>query len=282
MMNGVGSNGEAPPLLRSLQSRVAHSSVSEYRAVSVAEAVANDLRHKIVTGELSDGSQLPRQEDLLRAYGVSKPSLREALRILESEGLISVRRGKVGGAIIHRPDFHNVAYSIGMVLESQGVPVPDLSMALNLIEPQCVALCAQRPDRDTEVIPHLRKVHDAAAEAVDDMATFTRLSRRFHEVLVSVCGNHSLTLVVGALEAVWSAHAREWAALGAAVDRTPDIEYRRQGLADHEGLIRLIEAGDVDGARAEASRHLRWAPVYSVDEEFGLASWASDAVDSTR
>lgn len=246
------------------------STRGQYRSPHLAEVIADDLRRQILTGRLSDGDVLPRQEDLLARYGVSKPSLREALRILESEGLVSVRRGKVGGAVVHRPDIHNVAYSVGLVLQSRSVPVHDLSRALNTIEPQCVALCAGREDRHETVVPRLRAVQAEAALTIDDVPTFTDVSRRFHEEIVAGCGNQSLIVVVGALEAVWSAHALEWARRNIEGNGFPDRDYREQGLADHARLIELIEEGDVVGAAAEASRHLEWAPVYSIDVNHGV------------
>ncbi len=246
----------------------------QYRTPHLAELIADDLRNKILTGELSDGDSLPRQEDLLATYGVSKPSLREALRILESEGLVSVRRGKVGGAVVHRPGVQTVAYSVGLVLQSQGVQVHDLSGALSTIEPQCVALCAARPDRHEAVLPPLRALQDEAAALIDDVEAFTVASRRFHEALVACCGNRSLILVVGALEAVWTAHAEEWAKLSVSGEvGFPDADYRRQGLDDHQRLIDLIEAGDPVAAAAEAARHLDWAPVYTIDVGHGV--WPS-------
>jgi DNA-binding FadR family transcriptional regulator len=232
----------------------------------VADLVVGELRRRILDGELRDGDELPRQEDLLEEFGVSKPSMREALRILESEGLLSVRRGKVGGAVVHRPGQQNAAYTLGTVLRTMGVPVDDVSMALNLLEPQCVALCASRPDRAETVVPRLREVHEAAAACIDDMREFTLASRRFHEEIVNLCGSPTLTLLVGALESVWSAHADAWAELQAVEGDKPEIDYRHQGLDDHARLLDLIEAGDVGGAVAEAHRHLAWSPVYTIDE----------------
>lgn len=241
-----------------------------YRSPHVADLVAAELRRRILDGELDDGDVLPRQEDLLTEFGVSKPSMREALRILESEGLLSVRRGKVGGAVVHRPGEDNAAYTLGMVLRSLGVPVDDLSMALNILEPQCVALCARREDRLETVVPQLRDIQERAAACIDDVRQFTIVSRLFHEEIVALCGSPTLTLVVGALESVWSAHADAWAAKQDGDDDFPDLEYRRQGLDDHATLLRLIEDGDVAGAVEEAHRHLTWSPVYTIDEKHSV------------
>jgi GntR family transcriptional regulator, transcriptional repressor for pyruvate dehydrogenase complex len=236
------------------------------RPPHVAEMVADRLRQRILDGELADGDLLPKQEELLTEFGVSRPSIREALRILEAEGLVSVRRGKLGGAVVHRPAAANAAYTLGLVLRAQSVGVDDVSAALRHIEPVCAALCASRPDRATEVVPALRAVHEAARACIDDPHEFVVVSRQFHEVLVERCGNATLKLVVGTLESVWSAHAREWAEQNVPLG-FPDREYRQHGLDDHELLLRLIERGEADAAAREARQHLEWAPVYSIDEE---------------
>lgn len=258
------------PILAVPSIRSDRNAEGRYRAPHVADLVVAELRRRILDGELRDGDELPRQEDLLREFGVSKPSMREALRILESEGLLSVRRGKVGGAVVHRPGEDNVAYVLGMVLRSLGTPVDDLSMALNLLEPQCVALCAGRADRAETVVPHLRACHEEAAACIDDIRAFTPASRKFHEEIVRLCGSPTLTLVVGALESVWSAHAAAWVEVHEGDDELPDLAYRQQGLDDHAALLDLIERGDVAGAMAEAQRHLKWAPVYMIDENHSV------------
>jgi GntR family transcriptional repressor for pyruvate dehydrogenase complex len=238
----------------------------QLRPRHVAELVADELRRRILDGELDDGSLLPKQEDLIVEFGVSRPSVREALRILEAEGLVSVRRGKLGGAVVHRPAAANAAYTLGLVLRAQNVAVGDVSAALRHIEPVCASLCALRPDRATEVLPPLRAIHEAARDRIDLLHDFVVVSRQFHEVLVERCGNATLKLVVGTLESVWSAHAREWAEQN--VPRGfPDRAYRQHGFDDHTRLLDLIERGDADGAAREARKHLEWAPVYSIDEE---------------
>lgn len=267
----VAATSGSDPLLAVPSIRGQLSADGRYRAPHVADLVVAELRRRILDGELQDGDELPRQEDLLQQFGVSKPSMREALRILEAEGLLSVRRGKVGGAVVHRPGAQNAAYTLGTVLRTMGVPVDDVSMALNLLEPQCVALCATRPDRDEVVVPRLREVQARAAACIDDVREFTLVSRQFHEEIVNLCGSPTLTLVVGALEAVWSAHAEAWAEMHAGeTDDYPDLEYRCQGLDDHARLLELIEAGDVAGAVAESHRHLAWSPVYTIDEDHSI------------
>jgi len=85
------------------------------RQPRVAEIVASRLRDEILSGRLKEGDVLPSQESLFQEYGVSPPALREAIHILETDGLISVRRGNVGGAVARQPSADGTAHMISMV-----------------------------------------------------------------------------------------------------------------------------------------------------------------------
>lgn len=233
------------------------------RVASVAELVADRLRERIIVGDIADGEILPKQEELLAEFGVSKPSLREALRILEAEGLIEVRRGKYGGSVARRPHASSAALVMQTVLRSVDAGAQDVVQALRRIEPVCAGLCAAREDRVTEVLPRLRAVHDEAWAAVDDLRSYTVLARKFHEELVACCGNQTMILVVGSLERLCSEDSALWiderldeAGVHGVVDAPiADAGYRRAGLADHDLLIGLIESGDQEGAEQVARRH---------------------------
>jgi GntR family transcriptional repressor for pyruvate dehydrogenase complex len=233
----------------------------------LAEMVADALRDRIINGLLKDGDGLPRQEDLLAEFNVSRPSLREALRILESEGLITVRRGNMGGAVVHAPRVGNAAYSVGLVLQSKGVPMTDLRDAIKSIEPVCAGLCAARADRHETVLPVLRAVHEEVESAIDDEVGFTVASRRFHEQLVAVCGNETLILVVGALESLWSSREEAWARDASLTGEFPDRRQRMSGVRAHERILRSIEDGDVDRVQQRARVHLESTLLYALGDE---------------
>jgi DNA-binding FadR family transcriptional regulator len=231
----------------------------------LAEMVAANLRAKIVSGELPDGAMLPKQEDLLAEFRVSKPSIREALRILEAEGLITVRRGNVGGAVVHMPQASNAAQTLGIVLGSQNVTVRDLGTALTLIEPVCASLCAMREDREESVLPALRKVHEEILDVNNDLVAGTKLARRFHELLVSQCGNETLIVMVGALETLWASHQQEWAERVPSSDVFPDVHTLSQKV--HARMLKLIEKGDGEGVARVARNHLEESVLFSIAED---------------
>jgi DNA-binding FadR family transcriptional regulator len=87
--------------------------------------VAAALRKRIVSGAIEDGGMLPKQEDLMAEFGISLPPMREALRILETEGLITVRRGTQGGARVHVPTVEMAAGYAGLVLQSNGATLAE-------------------------------------------------------------------------------------------------------------------------------------------------------------
>jgi DNA-binding FadR family transcriptional regulator len=252
------------------------SSVGPVRAQRVAELVAQRLRERILRGELADGEMLPKEDDLRAEYPVSKPSLREALRILETEGLITVMRGNKGGALVHRPTEVDAGYMLGLVLTGQRTEVADLAAALQEIEPACAALCAARRDRKRAVVPALEELHEQALAAVDDLVATTTLSRRFHETIVELCGNRTLTLVAGALETLWSSHERRWAA---AVDRSVvPVRARKRELAVHGEIIEGIRSGDRAGVRALVADHLRHVQEYPATGVGGRPSTLDPAL----
>jgi len=228
--------------------------VQRIRPPRVAELVASRLRDDILSGRLKEGDVLPSQESLFGEFGVSPPALREAIHLLETDGLISVRRGNVGGAVVHQPSAQRTAHMISMVLQSRSATPADVSGALMHLEPICAAMCAERADRDTEVVPYLQAELDAQTAALDDVAQFVPNARRFHEALVSRCGNEPMILVIGALELIWSAHeSAVWSDRPDATDRQAT---RRAALRDHQRLLDAIRDGNAERAERIARTHL--------------------------
>ena len=233
------------------------------KKAQLPELIADGLRKAIVDGELGDGSLLPNQDELSERFGVSKPTLREAIRILHAEHLLSTRRGKLGGAIVHRPTVKGAAYTLGLLLQGQGTPQSDVLDALSMIEPRCVALCAQRKDRAKTVVPALRKaVDDLAAHEEGEAASFLQAERLFHNELVARCGSPTLAAVVGTLEELWG--GQQWAEIDLAEELglRRNVALRRHTLESHEEILEAVEAGDPELAAQRAEQHLKQMPYY--------------------
>jgi GntR family transcriptional repressor for pyruvate dehydrogenase complex len=223
---------------------------SQLRQPKLAELVANVLRQRILSGELADGQLLPNQDSFVSEFGVSRPSMREALRILEAEGLITVRRGNVGGALVHRPQAKHVAYTLALVLESRQTSLVDVGEALRQLEATCAGLCARRDDRAREVVPILRASNDRARASLDDWFEYVRATADFHNGLIECSGNETLRLLVGSLESLWLTHVHSWAETSTEAGAVPDRDYRAAGRATHEQFY--LTAADA-GRRVDSS-----------------------------
>src|SRR4030095_16201164 len=116
---------------------------SPVRVPKTAELVASQLRRQIVRGDLKEGDALPPESALMEQFGVSRPTLREAFRVLESEALISVRRGARGGARVHTPNGDVAARYAGLVLQFRGATLADVYEARRTIELAAVSKLAR-------------------------------------------------------------------------------------------------------------------------------------------
>jgi DNA-binding FadR family transcriptional regulator len=223
-----------------------------------ADLVADRIRDMIITGRLADGERLPSLDGLLAEFGISGPTMREALRMLESEGLITVQRGKVGGAIVHRPSYTDVATTMALVLRSRDTEIADVAHSLAMLERQCAVLCAGRGDRAATVVPALLALNERARTLVhSDEITFAEAMTAFHEELMRGCGLATLALATRAIGAIWLVSVRQWAAENGAQGRFVAYEERVEWLERQAELVALIDAGDETGVEAMMTEHFR-------------------------
>lgn len=238
------------------------------RPMKTAELVADAIREDILNRSLQD--QLPKEDELRARFGVGKASIREALVILEAEGLITVRRGKVGGSDIHLPTSASAAYTLGLVLAAERVTLGEVADAIRLLEPECALSCALREDRAETVVPLLTALNDGMEEQLDDAIAAVALSREFHEALVTNCGNGALSLVTGALERLWSTHEHRWVSEVVHAGNHPTMADRRSALAFHRSITDHIERGD-PAVRDVLTAHLSEAQPKSAADRRNLS-----------
>ncbi|MGN6691397.1 MAG: FadR/GntR family transcriptional regulator [Sphingopyxis sp.] len=227
------------------------------RVPKTSELVADQIRAQIVRGELNEGDSLPPEGTLMATLGVSRPTLREAFRILEAESLISVVRGSRSGARVHRPSTELVSRYAGYVLEAQGTTIADLYAARLAIEPTVVRWLAtakgQTPgfSRLKEVLAGL----DAMLKA-DNYPEFVDNVAHFHQTLVEATGNKTLSFMNRMLLNLARHHQNDYQRRH---PRTTEDKYKslRAGYKSFEKLVTLIEDGEVEAAVSHWRLHLR-------------------------
>jgi len=165
-----------------------------------AEVVAQAIRNQLVRGDIAEGAALPSEAELMVHFGVSRPSLREAFRILESEKLITVRRGSRGGARATRPDVSVAARYLALLMQFDGVLLSDVFEARAMIEPLAMRLLARRENRQ-EIADELVSIMDEIVPDIDPRLRVDVWSR-FYAHLFHSCGNKTLELLYGTLTGV--------------------------------------------------------------------------------
>lgn len=210
-----------------------------------ADIVAGTLRRQIVRGIIGDGEGLPTEAELMTQFNVSRPTLREALRVLEAEDLIRVRRGARGGMTAHRMSPELVSRYAGLLLQTRGVTLLDVYQAQITFEPACVRRLAEtRSDEDLAELERTIEREREAMTAGDD-----RVERiAFHARLIELSGNQTLILMSEIITSVL---------VSAATHDVPVGGSQRTALRDHEEVVRLIRDRDGEGAHDLWERHLR-------------------------
>ncbi len=214
----------------------------------VSEQLAERLRGEIASGVYCPGQFLPPEALSMAHYGVGRPSMREALRILESDGLIRIVRGASGGAEVLAPDPQSLARRAGLFLQLQGADLTDIRVARNLIDPGAVRLAAER--RDPVDIARLRAIIELVHTCRSGDA-FGEMAADFVESLLVASGNRTLAL------------------FAVMIDRLMRQEFRRfirddEWLSGEKGawfaaewtrVVDRIEAGDAAGAERAWTEH---------------------------
>jgi GntR family transcriptional repressor for pyruvate dehydrogenase complex len=216
------------------------------RVPKTAELVATHLRRQIVLGTLQEGDALPSETALMAEFNISRPTLREAFRILESERLITVRRGARGGARVLEPSSEVAARYAGLVLQHRGVTLEDVLQARLVVEAPAVRVLAGRRDR-ASVANKLQERLDSLS--LDDPGKF----HEFNALVVELAGNETLILLTSMLEHISSAAA---VTFHRSHDEAADRRLGRSARRTRQKLIDLIRAGDADGAEKLWRNHL--------------------------
>lgn len=247
------------------------------RVPKTAELVADRIRRRIISGELGEGASLPSEGQLLEQFGISRPTLREAIRILEAERLITVTRGSRSGARVSAPRVESAARYASYVLQAGGVSVPDLFEARLAIELFIVRRLSRRASKAQ--VARLRAETDRL-DALDRSGgghAFIIGLAQFHRVLVEVGGNETLHILIQMLQDLMEQVQLRL------IERHSQVHESDGGKAvrSMRRLIDLIEAGNAD----EAARHWRLHLVNAnkaVRFDGTLLEILSEPVDATR
>jgi GntR family transcriptional repressor for pyruvate dehydrogenase complex len=224
------------------------SSLSVNRIQPAYAQVASQLRDLIVTGQIQTGDHLPNESELAAIFGVSRSTVREALRSLAAQNLVYTKRGVTGGTFVAELDKETVsAYlrtSLGLMSGSSAVTVAELLETRAALEVPAARLAAIR--RTDSAIREMEQ--NMSLSVVEDEAVRYSKNSHFHELILEASGNRLLGLVASPVFDVLKSRFRR-----------EDLEknYWEQIDHDHREILNHIKAGDPDGAESAMGAHLR-------------------------
>lgn len=237
------------------------------RAVKLTEAVARQIVDDIVARDLPAGAALAREAEMADQYEVSRATLRESLRILETNGLVRVRPGRYGGPQVGEADPVAFGRSLTWFLQLRRTRFWELLEARVIMEPMMAALAAQR--RPAGAIAELRSAVEAhRALGPDDRAGYLAATQDFHGLVAGISGNGVLDLFGRALKEIYTERA-------IAEDRP--ATRRDEVLREHAAVVDAIFDGDPARAEQAMREHMEllaegFAKQYSELRE-EIVSW---------
>lgn len=211
-------------------------------SVLLAETIADG----IVGRGMRPGERLPTEAAMLAEYEVGRGTLREALRVLEAQGVIEIRVGAGGGPFVARPDFRGLARMLSLQLRLSDVTLREVLDARLIVEPALAGQAASH--RSPAEAAALRENQAALEKESRGSAEFLRVNRQFHTLLASASGNRPLSALWSALSAIADGHE-------AGVRYTPAAFTGM--IAAHRKIVSAVESRDAAEAARVMTTHLQ-------------------------
>ncbi len=209
-----------------------------------SQRVADALMSRIIDGGLKPGDTLGTEAELLTEYEVSRPTLRESLRMLEAQGVIALRPGPGGGAVVGHPSIDTLAHALSVFLYLQSVPFGAVLKARQVIEPALASeAAAQGKEREFD---EMQKSVDRM-RTITDQEAFIRENRTFHEIIARASRNK-------VLESFWAAISL--LAQGEQLGIKYSVSNRTHIVDAHEEILQACRAREPDVAASRMAAHI--------------------------
>jgi GntR family transcriptional repressor for pyruvate dehydrogenase complex len=227
-----------------------------------SSAIADQIRAAILGGQLKEGERLPPERSLAEQFGVSRVTVRDALRALEAMGLITVRVGARGGAFVTAPTGSVVAQTMSDMVMMQAITPEDVVEARLMVELGTVTIaCARATDEDLEL---LRALSERGKNALANKTYTRELSWDFHSLLAKAAHNAAVEGLTQSFRSSLSLHPIRTREGAKAHERT---------VEEHGRILEALERRDGAAARTEMAQHLLRGTRLEERESALLALW---------
>lgn len=218
------------------------------RVPNSCDVLAERLQQHILSGAYPPGSPLPTERELVASSGLSRGSVREALRILGAQGLVRTRAGRYGGSVVSRPTDAQLAGHIKLFAKGRGVSLSALVEARQAVEPMVAHLAARH--RTADDLAALKIISARLDEAaLDDVARFLEENANWHTALAAASHNDLLRAFTASISGLMLEASR--------IENFASEDVRKLVTQAHRRILLAIETQDADAARRRAERDVQ-------------------------
>ena len=215
--------------------------------------LAEKLQEQILSGAYPPGSSLPTERELVSATGLSRGSIREGLRILETQGLVHTRAGRYGGAVVSQPSDALLAGHISVFARGRSISLRSLVEVRQALAPMIAFLAAR--NRTEDDLAELKRISTALeAAAPSDLNAFLEENTNWHTALASASHNELLFALAASIFPLMEEASR--------IENFASEEVRGRAVHAHRRILQAIEARDGDTARRRAERDVQAYATY--------------------
>ncbi|HYJ70825.1 MAG TPA: FCD domain-containing protein [Nocardioidaceae bacterium] len=210
-------------------------------ALLVAQRIVRDA----IRDGLKPGDLLMPERSMLETYQIGRGTLREALRLLEFQGVITLKPGPRGGPVLQDPDATHLASTVVLLMQLKESPFRTIVEVRSALEPMISSLAATRMSDDS--LDDLQRTIEQMQEQLDDQHTFLDANKRFHDIIAWSSGNTLFGYIVDSLLGIMD---------GTVVGVDYPTHRRKAILKAHVEIFEALKARDPEAAQARMRGHI--------------------------
>ena len=212
----------------------------------ISQNIVEQIRNAILNNNINPGDRLPSEKELASNFGVSKASVREALRSLEALGLVEIKQGVAGGAFVREIDYETAREGLLNFVFFQDPSIRDFTQVRSILEPKVVEIIASKIT--DQQLSRIEKNLEKTKESLDSSEFFYGLDISFHKQIVSVSKNSLLIFIVDSMQN---------ALLNIKTLLQPDLQFSKQVYYAHKRIYDALCTRDPQKSSQEMINHIQ-------------------------